>query len=570
MKDLWGLGLNCYSHDASASLLKNGEVIFTAEEERFNREKHSEKFPNLSIKAALEFAEIKSQDLQYCAYFFRPSHEIIQNAGHFVKYFPETLNLFRSGGGSSHSFFSRLNLQLNLPGVMKELYGIDKSKFYFVEHHLAHAASAFYPSPYEDSAILTWDGRGEATTILYAEGVGNKIKKIYENKVPHSLGHLYSAITSHLGFRPFCDEWKVMGMSAYGTDQFLKQFEELVNVNENGELNLNLNYFNFHTHGAHRWVSEKFKNTFGLAKLPSEEFTQRHYDLAFALQRVTESAGLKIARFVERQTRSKNLCMTGGVSLNVLLNKVIIEQTSFENYFIQPIASDAGTSFGAALFHYHDKLNRTDRSRFVTPYLGQSFTDQNIESELINSGLKYFRPDNIVQFTAQEIVDNKIVGWFQGRQEAGPRALGNRSILANPQSHLMKDKLNTRVKRREHFRPFAPSVTEEDCHEIFKMPRDQLSPYMILAGEVREKYKSKLPAITHHDGTARVHTVSRETNRLYWEVIREVGKLSGIPVVLNTSFNENEPIVNTPKQAIDCFLRTEFDVLVLGSFAVRK
>lgn len=566
---MYGLGINCYSHNASASLLKDGELLFSAEEERYDRVKYSQKFPREAILAALKHCSVEPGEINYITYYFKPHLELTQNLVHALKYFPASLELLSAKGGSELSLLQRQILQMRLGHTCHKKIGTNRPVHY-IEHHLAHAASAFYPSSFDEAAIITWDGRGESDTVLFAHGQGHKINKIQSVKTPHSLGHLYSAITSHLGFTPFHDEWKVMGMSAYGTDTYLKKFRQLIACDDQGHFQIDLSYFSFHFKGVNEWTNKKFQNEFGSPRAANAEVLQSHYDLAFALQKTVEEVGLKLARFVEKLKVSRYLCMTGGVSLNVLLNKKIIEHTSFQDYFIQPVATDAGTSFGSALYHYHHVLNKTDRHLFTTPYLGSGFTDDEIENEILKRGLIYFKPVNKARITAEAIAKNKVVGWFQGRQESGPRALGNRSILANPTRPEMKDLLNARVKRREHFRPFAPSVLEEKCHEYFIMPKSVPSPYMIVSGEVRKNAKPLLPAITHVDGTARVHTVSRSTNPDYWDVINEFGQISGVSVVLNTSFNENEPIVTTPAEALDCFQRTKIDFICIGSFCIEK
>lgn len=566
---MYGLGINCYSHNSSASLLKNGEILFSAEEERYDRIKYSQKFPRQAILAGLQHCGIEPGEIEYVTYYFKPYLELTKNLTHALTYFPSSLQLFTAKGGSDLSFLKRQRLQAGLGQTCRDEIGVNLPVQY-IEHHLAHAASVFYPSNFDESAILTWDGRGESDTVLISHGQGHKINKIQSIKTPHSIGHLYSAITAHLGFTPFHDEWKVMGMSAYGSDKYLKKFRQLVTCDDQGHFRIDLSYFSFHFKGASEWTNQKFQNQFGPTRFARDEILQSHFDLAFALQKTTEEIGVKLARFVEKLKLSRNLCMTGGVALNVLLNKKIIEQTDFKDYFIQPVATDAGTSFGSALYYYHHVLNKTDRQPFKTPYLGSQFTDAEIEQEILKRKMTYTKPENKARVTAQAIADNKVVGWFQGRQECGPRALGNRSILANPTRPEMKDLLNARVKRREHFRPFAPSVLEEKCHDYFIMPKSLLSPYMILSGEVKDHIKPLLPAVTHVDGTARVHTVCKATNPEYWDVIHEFGELSGVSVVLNTSFNENEPIVTTPAEALDCFQRTKIDFICIGSFCIEK
>jgi carbamoyltransferase len=440
----------------------------------------------------------------------------------------------------------------------------------FIEHHLCHAASAFFVSPYEDAAILTVDGRGESTSTMISHGRGNKIEKMVEIKVPHSLGHLYASITDYLGFKPFFDEWKVMGMSAYGKPTYVAQFDRLVELGDDGSYRLNLDYFNFHVKGGSSWLSEKFYAEFGPPKPKGEEFSQHGADIALALQKVVEKAGIHLANYAKRLTGSKHLCMTGGVVLNCLMNKRIVEETGFADFFFQPIANDAGTSLGSALYHYHHQLNQPRSFVFDSVYWGPEFTNDQIEPVLRAKGVRYQRSPNIAADTAREIAQGKIVGWFQGRMECGPRALGNRSITVDPTIAGMKDKLNARVKRREGFRPFAPSVLEERATEYFDLPKGKPSPYMILIADVKKGAEGKIPAVTHMDGTARVHTVSRQVNPRYWELIHEFEKIKGVPILLNTSFNENEPIVCTPEEAVNCFLRTEFDVLAIGDYLVVK
>ena len=414
------------------------------------------------------------------------------------------------------------------------------------------------------------DGRGESTSTLMSRGQGNRIEKLSEIEVPHSLGHLYAAVTDYLGFKPFFDEWKVMGMSAYGRDTYVPQFAKIVELLPQGHYQLNLDYFSFHAHGSRRWVSDFFLTVFGPKRLKTQAYDQRHFDVAYALQKTIEKAGVHLACGIWERTRSDNLCMTGGVVLNCLMNKKIIEQTPFKNFFFQPIANDAGTSLGSALYYYHQELNKPRTYIFDSPYLGMQYSNETIETVLKQKGVPYVRSGHIARDTAQQVAQGKIVGWFQGRMEAGPRALGHRSIVVDPTDPAMKDRLNARVKKREMFRPFAPSVLEEKACDYFVMPKEQPSPYMILIADVKEDKKSLLPSITHHDGTARVHTVSRKIAPEYWQLIAEFEKIKGVAVVLNTSFNENEPIVATPEDAINCFLRTELDVLAIGDFLAIK
>jgi carbamoyltransferase len=569
---MYVLGLSSYSHEASCSLIKDGHIKIVLEEERLNREKHTWKYPENAIKHCLAQEGITIHDIAKITFFWSPEREVWGNLQHVCKYFPQSLNLLKaSSGGGELSFRRRVSAMRQVGRQLQRQFNLSKTpRVEFVEHHLGHAASVFFVSPFKEAAILTIDGRGESTTTLLSVGQNNKIQKIKEIKVPHSLGHFYAAITDYLGFRPFFDEWKVMGMSAYGKDTFVKDFEQLITLTDEGGFRLNLKYFRFHTHGQHQWLSDLFFQKFGPSRKNNDSYDQRHFDIAYALQKMVERTGVHLAKHLYGITGLPNLCLTGGVVLNCLMNKKIIEETGFKEYFFQPIANDAGTSFGSALYYYHQLANGPRNSQFHSVYLGNEFSNEEIERVLKDKGVNYRKSDNIAKETAQCIADGKIVGWFQGRMEAGPRALGNRSITVDPRDANMKDRLNARVKKREFYRPFAPSVLEERVNDYFIMPKNQPSPYMILIGDVREEKKSVIPAVTHADGTARVHTVNKQINPRYWQLIAEFEKLTGVAVLINTSFNENEPIVCTPEHAVGCFLRTEFDVLAIGDFLVRK
>lgn len=565
------LGISSYSHESSCALLRDGAIVALGEEERFNRKKHTAEFPKGAIQYCLDQGGITLDQVDHITFFWDPKRELLGNVSHMLKYFPASLDLLRAkSGGAEDGHLRRMWKMQNVAQELKREFGLKETpRVHFVEHHLAHAASAFHVSPYEESAILTLDGRGESTSTMFSVGRGTKIEKVREIRAPHSLGHLYAGLTDYLGFKPFFDEWKVMGMSAYGEPTFVKQFSELVHLHENG-YSLNLDYFNFHTKGASQWLSPKFHEVFGPAFAKGENFSQRAADIAFALQKVVENAGVHLASQIREQTKSENLCLTGGVALNCLMNKKIIENTCFKNFFIQPIANDAGTSLGSALYHYHHTLGGKRSFVFEHAYWGSEFNNAQIEEALRRKKVNFQKSEQIAKDTADQISQGKIVGWFQGRMECGPRALGNRSIVVDPTRPEMKDRLNSRVKRREGFRPFAPSVLEERVNDYFIMPKNQPSPYMILIGDVHETQRKRLPAVTHNDNTARVHTVSKRLNPRYYQLIEEFGKLSGVPVLLNTSFNENEPVVRTPDEAIDCFLRTDFDVLAIGDYLVQK
>jgi len=570
--NMYILGLNCYAHEASACLLKDGRVCSLIEEERFNREKHTWKYPAQAIEACLAMEGITINDVDRITFYWQPYKEFTENLSHFLKYLPESLNLLKAPSGSSELTFSKRVLSMyGLPNALrKHLKLSQKPKVEFIEHHLAHAASCFFVSPFEEAAILTIDGRGESITALSAFGKGNKIKKLSEIKVPNSLGHLYAALTAFLGFKPLFDEWKVMGMSAYGKDRYKDVFADILKLKDHGRFDLNLKYFKFHTHGQGCWVSPYFIEKLGPPRESKAEYDQRHFDIACSLQRRVEEAGVHMANHLYERTQCPNLCMTGGVVLNCLMNKKIIERTPFKNFFTMPIANDAGTSMGSALFYYHQTLNKKREFVFENIFLGPEYDNEAIERVLKEKNVVYQKSAQIAKDTARCISQGNIVGWFQGRMEAGPRALGHRSIVVDPRDSKMKDRLNLRVKKREYYRPFAPSVLEEKVNDLFVMPKGQLSPYMILIGDVKEGKQNAIPAVTHADGTARVHTVNKKQNPLYWELISEFEKITGVPVILNTSFNENEPIVNTPEEAVNCFLRTDFDVLAIGDYLVTK
>lgn len=566
------LGISSYGHESSSALLKDGILCAHAEEERFNREKHTARFPVQAIRFCLDQAGISMDEVSTVAFYWQPTKELKDNFSHFFRHFPASLNLLRGPSGSKEmSFFFRILSMRNIGRALQENFKMAQAaKVVFVEHHLAHAASAFFVSPFGESAILTLDGRGESTSTLLAMGKENKIEKLREISVPHSLGHLYAAVTDYLGFTPFFDEWKVMGLSAYGKNTYERDFADLMRFDADGLYELDLDYFSFHTHGRARWVSEKFLKKFGPRREKNSALSQRHYDIAFALQRLVEKAGVNLANHLFKLTGCPNLCLTGGVALNCLMNSEVVAKTPFKEFFFQPIANDAGASYGAALFHYHQTLNQPRKEIFGGVYLGPEFSNEQIETELKRHKVSYRKSDRIEADAARHIADGKIVGWFQGRMESGPRALGNRSITVDPTRPEMKDKLNALVKRREAFRPFAPSVLEERAEQYFSLPKNQYSPYMILMGRVKPGMVGKIPAVTHVDGSARVQTVSKKSNPRYWNLISEFEKISGVPVLLNTSFNENEPIVCTPDHAIACFLRTEFDVLAIGDFLVTK
>lgn len=571
MAPRYTLGIGAYAHDSSCALLRDGVLIAMAEEERFNRKKHTTLFPEHAIRFCLSRANLRIEDLADIAFFWNPARELTGNLRHVLRHFPRSVNLLRAPSGGELRFMERIAKMHGVGEELRRRFGGSRiPKVNFVEHHLCHAASAFLPSPFEEAAILTIDGRGECTSTMFARGEGARIRKLREVSVPHSLGHFYASLTHYLGFVPFHDEWKVMGMSAYGTPRYVKDFEELVHAGEDGTFRLNLEYFRFHTHGQSAWLSPAFFGRFGPERGKGKPWDQDDYDIAFALQRTLEKVGVALARRLRELTGLSNLCVAGGVALNCLMNRAIVERSGFDGFFFQPIANDAGTSWGAALYAYYQGRESAPRERLENLYYGPEFSAAEIEEALREAGVPFSRSPDICREAAVRIAEGKIVGWFQGRMECGPRALGNRSIVADPTRPEMKDRLNSMVKRREGFRPFAPSVLAERQKEFFSLPGGLDSPYMMLIGDVRAEVRGRIPAVTHADGTARVQTVTEQANPKFHRLIKEFDRIKGVPLVLNTSFNENEPIVCTPRDAISCFLRSGFDVLAIGDFLVEE
>ncbi len=583
-------------HDSAAALLKDGQIVALAEEERFNRTKHFGGFPAEAIRFCLHQAGITLGDVDHVAYFWERWPEIVHGLKHFVRYAPGTFAVLKGsrGGGARKGLLSTLasdgqqrnhddydvggafllhikrtfTLRQTLTSALRYTDPV-KFQIHLVDHHLAHAASAFVSSPFEQAAILSVDGIGsDGTCTLLGVGRGDQIEELRRVKFPHSLGALYSTITGYLGFSPTRDEGKVMGLAPYGTDRYVRQFQELVRLGPDGTYALDLSWFKHHLTGQHL-VSQKFIDAFGPPRPHGQAHIDQHYaDVAFALQRTLEETGLHIARWLQSATGLKRVCLAGGVALNSVMNGRILLETPFEEFFAPPACSDAGTAVGAAQYVASCKLGlpRAD-GNYV--YLGPEFSEAEIEAALQASGVAYHRPADIAPFAARQVADGKIIGWFQGRMEAGPRALGNRSILADPRDPDSKSRLNEKIKHREPFRPFAPSVLLERAGDYFVS--DHPSPVMLLVYDVAAHRRAEVPAITHVDGTARVQTVARDENPDYWRLIKSFEEITGVPMVVNTSFNDNEePIVCAPEDAIRCFHRTELDGLAIGPFWVAK
>jgi carbamoyltransferase len=563
------LGLNAFHGDASAALLRDGQLVAALEEERLNRIKHWAGLPVLSAKACLQGEQ--------------PDHIAISRdpKAHLVdKLIRVALRPRRWASVSSRAANSARITQVSRELAAEGIHSKNSSKVHFVEHHRAHLASAFFASPFEEAAVISIDGFGDFSSVMWGIGQGNEIEIRGSVCFPHSLGIFYTAFTQFLGFPKYGDEYKMMGLSAYGEPRFADQVRRVART-EKDQCRLNLDYFTHHTKGVEMtWYggepalsaifSNKMSREFGQPRVPRSEIQQRDKDLAASVQLVLEENYFALLNFVQKRTGMKAVCLAGGVALNCVANGVIFDRSDFRDVYVQPAAHDAGTSIGAALYVQHQelKLSRSFEMRHV--YYGPQYSDDEVLTELEIAGCKYHRLDeaDLVARTVKAIADGKIVGWFQGRMEFGPRALGNRSILADPRRTDMKAILNSRIKYRETFRPFCPSILAEKVGEYFET--DYPSPFMVMAYKIKPKQRERIPAVTHGDGTGRLQTVERDVNGLYWKLIHRFEEETGVPVLLNTSFNENEPIVQTPAQAIDCFLRTQMDVLSIGGFLLRK
>ena len=590
------LGISSFYHDSAAALIKNGKIISAAQEERFTRKKHDSGFPSNAINFVLNFSKIKLHEIDHIVFYEKP----------FLKFerLLETYVAFAPKGFQSFSRAMPIWLKEKLfqkKFIFDYLKNIDTSfeddsKLLFSEHHLSHAASAFYPSPFEEAVILTADGVGEWATTTVAIGKKNNLEIKKELHFPHSLGLLYSAFTYYTGFKVNSGEYKLMGLAPYGNPKYVdKILDNLIDLKEDGTFMLDQKYFNYST--GLTMTNKNFDDLFGERprKPETEKITQFHMDIAASIQDVTEKIMLSLARSLKKEYGIPNLCLAGGVALNCVANGKIIKEKIFENIWVQPAAGDAGGSLGAALAYWHLDLNNErkeiDKDNMCGSYLGNEFQENEIVEKLNEIGAKYekLNQDEIIKKTVEDLANGKAVGWFQGRMEFGPRALGNRSILGDPRSDTMQKNLNLKVKYRESFRPFAPSILREDLNDWFEMNTD--SPYMLFVSDVKKNRtleltnsqkklfgidllnikKSEIPAVTHVDYSARIQTVSKETNPLYYKLIEKFKEKTSCPVLVNTSFNiRGEPIVHTPEDAFKCFMGTELDVLVVGNCYLNK
>jgi len=559
------LGISAYYHDSAACLLRDGEIVAAAQEERFSRKKHDPQFPAHAVAFCLKQGGIGPEDLDHVAFYDKPLLKFERLLETYLDYAPRGLR----------SFLQALPLWLSDKLWIREKVAAEcgfKGRVLFTEHHESHAASAFFPSPFESAAILTIDGVGEWATTSYGFGRGNEIHLTGELHFPHSLGLLYSAFTYYVGFKVNSGEYKVMGLAPCGQPKYVQRIlDELIDLRADGSFRLNMKYFDY-CHGL-TMTSAAFEKLFdGPTRMPESAITQRDKDLARSIQEVTEIAMLRMTRHVHQQTGEKNLCLAGGVALNCVANGRILREGPLDDLWIQPAAGDAGGALGAALSVWHQYLDQprvTAGDRMKGALLGPEFSASEIRNALDEKKAVYDEEGSEHELTrrvARLLADGKVVGWFQNRMEFGPRALGARSILGDPRSPDMQSQMNLKIKFRESFRPFAPSVVEERVSEFFEL--DRPSPYMLLTATVRD---SSLPAITHVDGSARVQTVRRADHPLYYDLIAAFGDLTGSPVLINTSFNvRGEPMVCSPQDAYACFMRTGIDYLAIGNFILDK
>ncbi len=584
------LGISCYYHDSAAALIRDGELIAAAQEERFTRKKHDPGFPHNAIDFCLKEAKTDISGVDVIAFYDKPFLKFERILETYLGYVPRGI---RSAWKALPIWIKE---KLWISDLIRNELNFE-GKLIFPEHHESHAASAFFPSPFQDAAVLTMDGVGEWATSSIGIGEGNSLKLIREMEFPHSIGLLYSAFTYFCGFRVNSGEYKLMGLAPYGEPIYAQTIlDELIDLKEDGSFRMNMKYFDYAS--GLKMTSRKFNKLFGgPPRVAESKLTKREMDIAASIQKVTEEIMIRMARFAVKETGKSNLCLAGGVALNCVGNGKIIKLPEVKNLWIQPAAGDAGGAVGAAYAGWYSYLGNErnvdssgTKDQMKGAYLGPEFSDVEIGAFVESNGYIAEKLDDAALFekTADAIADDQVVGWFQGKMEFGPRALGGRSILGDPRSENMQKKLNVKIKFRESFRPFAPSVLDKHLSEYFDLEQHQQSPYMLLVAQVREnrlkqvskdaqgfdklyQVRSELPAITHVDNSARIQTVEKSTNPRYYGLIEAFYRKTGCPVIINTSFNvRGEPIVCTPEDAYRCFMRTDMDVLVLGSYLFRK
>jgi|TARA_Y100000310_G_scaffold96909_1_gene94614 carbamoyltransferase len=590
------LGISAFYHDSAAAAVIDGKIIAAAQEERFSRKKHDSRYPFCAIDFILKESKLKLSDFDYIVFYEKPFLKFERLLETYVAFAPRG---FKSFSMSMPVWLREKLFQKKI--IFNELKKHDKnfndiSKIHFSEHHFSHAASAFYPSPFKESIVLTLDGVGEWATTTVAKGDGKNLEILKEIHFPHSIGLLYTAFTYYIGFKVNSGEYKVMGLAPYGEPKYKKIIlDNLIDLKKDGTFRLNMEYFDYAT--GLKMINNKFLELFDRpARNPQNDLlTQFHMDIASSIQSVTEEVILRLTKSIAKEFGGKNLCMAGGVALNCVTNGKILKEKIFDNIWIQPAAGDAGGALGAALAFWYNELKNERlppyRDEMQGSYLGPSYSDNEIEKQLISLGANFekFPEDELLKIAAQELSNEKTIGWFQGRMEFGPRALGSRSILADPRSDKMQKTLNLKVKFRESFRPFAPSVLKEDLSKWFELEND--SPYMLLVADVnksiREKMtneekklfgikklnikRSSIPAVTHVDYSARIQTVHENTNPKYYRLIQNFKKITNCSVIVNTSFNvRGEPIVCSVEDAYRCFMGTDLDMLICGNFVLYK
>jgi carbamoyltransferase len=589
------LGVSAFYHDSAACILKDGKIIAAAQEERFTRKKHDPSYPYNAIEFVLKYANLRLSDVDQVVFFEKPFLKFERLLETYVAFAPKGFISFAKAMPLwiKEKLFQK-NFLFNKLKEHDKNYISDKNIF-FSDHHLSHAASAFFPSPFTEAVILTADGVGEWATTTVAVGKDNNLEIKKEIHFPHSLGLLYSAFTYYTGFKVNSGEYKLMGLAPYGNPIYENKIKQLIDIKDDGSFRLDQQYFNYAT--GLTMTNARFNNLFGQKPRDpkKDKITQFHMDIAASIQKVTEEIMIKLTKSIKNEFGIKNLCLAGGVALNCVANGKILEQKIFENIWIQPAAGDAGGSLGAALALWHLENNNkrvvNSNDDMKGSYLGTEFSQNEIEKELTSLGAKFetLEYKDLINMTSEILSNEKTIGWFQGRMEFGPRALGCRSILGDPRSDRMQKNLNLKVKYRESFRPFAPSVLREDLSEWFDMNVD--SPYMLLVANIKLEKKiemteeqkklfgidklnikrSEIPAVTHVDYSARVQTVNKNTNKPYYDLISKFKEKTGCPVIVNTSFNvRGEPIVNTPTDAFNCFMGTELDYLVIGNCILDK
>ncbi len=590
------LGISAFYHDSAASLIKDGNIISAAQEERFTRIKHDSSYPYNAVKFVLNNSKLDISDVDHIVFYEKPFLKFERLLETYVAFAPKGFKSFSKA--MPIWLRDKLFQKKMIMDCLKRHNSNFKNenKILFSEHHLSHAASAFYPSPFDEAVILTADGVGEWATTTVAIGKNNNLEIKKELHFPHSLGLLYSAFTYYTGFKVNSGEYKLMGLAPYGTPKYAEKIlENLIDLKDDGTFMLDQKYFNYCT--GLTMTNKKFDKLFGQKpRIPDkDQITQFHMDIAASIQNVTEIIMLKLTKSLKSEYGINNLCLAGGVALNCVANGKILKEKIFDNIWVQPAAGDAGGSLGAALAYWHIDLNKErkdiKKDNMQGSYLGNKYSDKEIKIELDKIGANYNEYDQqtIIDKTASSLSEGKAIGWFQGRMEFGPRALGNRSILGDPRSENMQKNLNLKVKYRESFRPFAPSVLRDEVNNWFEMNTD--SPYMLMVSNIKKEKsidmseeqkklfgidllnikRSEIPAITHVDYSARIQTVSKETNEIYFNLIKKFKEKTNCPVLVNTSFNiRGEPIVNTPLDAYKCFMGTELDILVLGNFYLEK